>query len=498
MKRSWARLRLEVKRRVIAEAQGFSAHRSSVGGHPADAYRAPWLRPVLWALSMAYGAADGVLGAAYACGVLRAVRLPLPVISVGNVTWGGNGKTPMAIFLARLFRQRGLRPLVLTRGYGGDEDKLLCRHLAGVAGVGSGADRAAVAHHMLHPSACDKRPPLPAQARCMHLGEVAVGSAGSRGGLATGCGKNEDTPERRATMYDLVILDDGHQHRRMVRDSNILMINCLDSALVDLDPPRNGSCPRGCVRVGIGAAGSSYDCRQLAENACGGENACKWASLRLQGRLLPRGTLREPLERGLAKADVVVLHNADLIHPCQLAALHASLLSAFQSSRSSPSLKSPISEWKRSCSSSARAWLSSCQSGRLQQMGALFLSRGAGGPPHPPPIISTGTSVISTRPLLPRLEKGERVASVAGVSPSAGEWWLDGCDDAVGGGGGGGAGGGGDGVERLLSNGLGAAVRGPEKLLAGKPVVAVAALANPAGVALALPRVCVRARSLSE
>eukprot|EP00850_Spirogloea_muscicola_P026979 SM013404S27050 [mRNA] locus=s13404:69:305:- [translate_table: standard] len=42
-------------------------------------------------------------------------RLPLPVVSVGNVTWGGSGKTPMAEHLARRSAALGMPPLVLTR-----------------------------------------------------------------------------------------------------------------------------------------------------------------------------------------------------------------------------------------------------------------------------------------------------------------------------------------------------------------------------------------------
>lgn len=42
-------------------------------------------------------------------------RLPVPVISVGNLTWGGNGKTPMVEFIARYFSCSGISPLLLSR-----------------------------------------------------------------------------------------------------------------------------------------------------------------------------------------------------------------------------------------------------------------------------------------------------------------------------------------------------------------------------------------------
>ena len=43
------------------------------------------------------------------------LRLPVPVMSVGNLTWGGNGKTPMTEFIARFFLESGVVPLILTR-----------------------------------------------------------------------------------------------------------------------------------------------------------------------------------------------------------------------------------------------------------------------------------------------------------------------------------------------------------------------------------------------
>lgn len=56
--------------------------------------------------------------ALYRRGVLKAKRLPAPVISIGNIGFGGSGKTPAAIAVARLLSERGLHVAVLTRGYG--------------------------------------------------------------------------------------------------------------------------------------------------------------------------------------------------------------------------------------------------------------------------------------------------------------------------------------------------------------------------------------------
>src|SRR5439155_24480139 len=92
----------------------------------------------------------------YTAGILSTVRLNHPVIRVGNLTLGGTGKTPLVIALAEGLKSRGLRPVILSRGYrrqnrqiviagsdwqqAGDEPCLMTQRLGDVPVV-VGADR---------------------------------------------------------------------------------------------------------------------------------------------------------------------------------------------------------------------------------------------------------------------------------------------------------------------------------------------------------------------
>ena len=87
-------------------------------------------------------------GLAYRRGWLEVHDLPLPSVAVGNLTVGGSGKTPIAIWIARHYVARGLVPGVLLRGYGGDE-LLVHRHAVPGAVVIADPDRAAGAERAL-------------------------------------------------------------------------------------------------------------------------------------------------------------------------------------------------------------------------------------------------------------------------------------------------------------------------------------------------------------
>jgi tetraacyldisaccharide 4'-kinase len=114
--------------------------------------RSGW-RWLLWPLSILYSVAARGRARCYHSGVFRARRLPGTVISVGNLTVGGTGKTPLVLWLAERFAEEGKRAAILTRGYRGtvdsatrgepqsDEVALLRARLSGKVKIGVGADR---------------------------------------------------------------------------------------------------------------------------------------------------------------------------------------------------------------------------------------------------------------------------------------------------------------------------------------------------------------------
>ena len=105
----------------------------------------PLVRMLLWPLSLLYGAIVRLRVWLYAKGLLKQKRLKAPVVSVGNLTVGGTGKTPMVIWLAERFLAEGKRVAILSRGYRGtngtsDEIELMKFRLQGRAAFGVGKD----------------------------------------------------------------------------------------------------------------------------------------------------------------------------------------------------------------------------------------------------------------------------------------------------------------------------------------------------------------------
>lgn len=99
-------------------------------------------RVALLPVAALYGGVIRLRAAAYGWGLLRARRLPLPTVAIGNRSVGGTGKTPLAAWVARHYLARGKRPGILLRGYGGDEPEVH-RRLVPQAVVVANPDRVA-------------------------------------------------------------------------------------------------------------------------------------------------------------------------------------------------------------------------------------------------------------------------------------------------------------------------------------------------------------------
>lgn len=162
------------------------------------------MRGALSGLAALYRIGVGGRNYLYSKGILNRVSLPVPVISVGNITVGGTGKTPLVEYIARHFVERGKKPLILSRGYGGwggpnDEAAVLDENLPGV-------------------------PHVQAQNRVL-AGLRAV---------------REHNPA-------CIVLDDGFQYRRLKRD--------LDIVVIDARNPfgYNQILPRGLLREPVQA-----------------------------------------------------------------------------------------------------------------------------------------------------------------------------------------------------------------------------------------------------
>jgi len=148
-------------------------------------------------LSAIFGAGVAVRNALYDRGILKARRLACPVISVGNISVGGSGKTPFVIALGRLLKERGIEFDVLSRGYR--------RRESGAAIVDPNGS----------PEQFGDEPLL--IARKLHV-PVIVGTSRYEAGLLA----------ERQFASRLHLLDDGFQHRRLHRDFDIVMLPTSD------------------------------------------------------------------------------------------------------------------------------------------------------------------------------------------------------------------------------------------------------------------------------
>jgi len=149
-------------------------------------------------LSILFGAAVGARNALYTRGVLPSRRLERAVVSIGNLSVGGSGKTPFVLLLGELLKQRGIAFDVLSRGYG--------RRTRGVAIVDPGGT----------PRDFGDEPLL--IARKLQVPVIIGEDRFAAGRLA-----EERFPSR------LHLLDDGFQHRALARDLDIVLVTPEDA-----------------------------------------------------------------------------------------------------------------------------------------------------------------------------------------------------------------------------------------------------------------------------
>ncbi|MCO6431855.1 MAG: tetraacyldisaccharide 4'-kinase [Deltaproteobacteria bacterium] len=237
---------------------------------------------LLKSLSAIYQAVTGARNLLYDRGVLKTSRCGLPVISIGNIQAGGSGKTPLVIFMAGELKQRGRRPVVLSRGYGAKVVRPMLVDKASSFDV------------------CGDEPLL--IARCA---EVPVVVSPDR---VAGAALIENQQ-----LGDVIVLDDGFQHRRLKRDIDIVLINAgSPSALKDF--LENRLLPYGSLREDRNKALKRADLAVISTRQPSMAVAEEAAILRL---LPKRITLFKSYFEG---KEVAALANGSKLEPCEVAA----------------------------------------------------------------------------------------------------------------------------------------------------------------------------------
>jgi len=156
-------------------------------------------------LSLTYSLIVRVRLLLYTSGLKKTRRLNSPVISIGNITLGGTGKTPFTIYLAKKLRNEGFSPAVLSRGYRGSAEKMNLLVSNGRKLLCSAEESGDEPRLM-----AEKLPGI----------KVAVGA--NRFKSASLC-HQEKSPET-----NIFILDDGFQHVQLKRDLDIVLIDATN------------------------------------------------------------------------------------------------------------------------------------------------------------------------------------------------------------------------------------------------------------------------------
>jgi len=178
-------------------------------------------------LAAVYGAGVAARSVLYDRGWFRSRCVPVPVISVGNLTAGGSGKSPMTGWIATRLRAEGLTTAVVSRGYGGTHTGAATVVSSGdgpIVGAGVGGDEPVMLAHRT------RGVPIVVARRRIEGALLAMKRFGAR----------------------CIVLDDGFQHRSLRRDIDLLLFD-------GVDPVGNGRLlPDGPLREPLAAAGRAH------------------------------------------------------------------------------------------------------------------------------------------------------------------------------------------------------------------------------------------------
>ena len=154
-----------------------------------------WLWRLLLPLSWLYGLVSGLIRLSYRLGLKKAWRAPVPVVVVGNLTAGGNGKTPVVIWLVEQLQRQGVQVGVVSRGYGGR-----------------------AAHYPLL---------LDAATKTAEAGDEPVLIYQRTGAPVAVSPVRTDAVKALLAQHplQLIITDDGLQHYRLARDKEIVVVD---------------------------------------------------------------------------------------------------------------------------------------------------------------------------------------------------------------------------------------------------------------------------------
>ena len=155
---------------------------------------------ILFMVSLGYRVLVKLREIFYQNGILSAKRLPCIVISIGNITLGGTGKTPMTIYVARLVKRLGYKVAILSRGYRGLSEK--------TGGIVSDGQKI-----FMGPDAAGDEPYMMAS-RLKDI-PVVVGKNRYKAGISA---IKEYEP-------DVLVLDDAFQHLKLMRDIDLILLD---------------------------------------------------------------------------------------------------------------------------------------------------------------------------------------------------------------------------------------------------------------------------------